>query len=355
MFFFDRNKFYIPTIAIIAISAVIPFVLIFIIALISAIVKHRKYGHKINDLGNGKREIKFGTRYSIDRIVGAISNDGIPDGNCVIYLRNGEKRKYLFKDGIIQRSIKQKPNIAVFIMNFDPNNAGEFLTDITYQNKYGICQTFDILNPSRSIKQFIDLVKQNKEINTIKLQLVNHGSEKSEIHGNNPQNIEAILDEFGLVLNEKGGNIVINNFACFAGNKMSHAYEKKNANIENIVSSSAKKYKNINFIYQKHNNSKTAHSIISSYDDKTKLSGISHFAYNYYNVSKDGKFRKITKAEKNKQLTVNKTQEMTDIDDAKKNDTEKNTTKDDNDDKEQQWKQISNEVEQYVKKTKQME
>ena len=40
--------------------------------------------------------------------------------------------------------------------------------------------------------------------------------------------------------------------------------KKENENIENIVKKTAQKYKNINFIYQKHNDSKTVHQIVQA-------------------------------------------------------------------------------------------
>ena len=288
----SRNKLYLPVWAIVTISAFSGFFILFAFCLIIAVRKHRRQDFKNNTTEN-KDELLFSNdKYPIYKIKGKNFYNGLPDGKCDIYLKNGEIKQYNFQNGIIQKKINYKKDTAVFIINLDPSKAGQFAKDMTYQNKYGICRTLDELNPLVSVQDFIDNVNKNNNINTIKLQLINHGVEDDFIVGNNAKNIVNILDEFSKNFN--GKNIVVNNFACYGAKKIQNNYEE-NENLENIVKKTAQKYKNINFIYQKHNDSKTVHQILKSYDDFNDLSGISHFILDYYHVLPDGTFKKIDK------------------------------------------------------------
>ena len=288
----SRNKLYLPVWAIVTISAFSGFFVLFAIGLIIAIRKYRKQDVESNTINNKDKLLFLDDKSPIQQIKGKNFYNNLPDGKCDVYLKNGEIKQYNFQKGIIQRKINKKKDTAVFIINLDPSKAGKFATDITYQNKYGICTTLDEVNPLVSVQDFIDNVNKNNDINTIKLQLINHGVEDGYIVGNNPKNIANILDKFSQNFN--GKNIVVNNFACYGAKKIQKNYEE-NENIENIVKKTAQKYKNINFIYQKHNDSKTEHQIIKAYDDFNDLSGISHFIFDYYHVLPDGTFKKIDK------------------------------------------------------------
>ena len=288
----SRNKLYLPVWAIVTISVFGSFFILFALSCIIAIRKYRKQDFKIKTIENKDELLFLNDKSPIHKIKGKILHNGLPDGECDVYLKNGEIRKYDFQKGIIQRKINDKKDTAVFVINSDPSKAGRFAKDMTYQNKYGICRTLDELNPLVSVQDFIDNVNKNNDIKTIKLQLINHGVEDDFIVGNNAKNIANILDNFSKNFN--GKNIVVNNFACYGAKKIQKNYEE-NENIENIVKKTAQKYKNINFIYQKHNDSKTVHQILQAYDDINDLSGISHFVFDYYHVLPDGTFKKIDK------------------------------------------------------------
>ena len=138
-----RNKLYLPVLAIVAMSVFGSFFILFAIGLIISIRKYRKQDFKNNTTENKDELLFLDDKYPIRQIKGKNFYNGLPDGKCDVYLKNGEIKKYFFQKGIIQRKIHDKKDTAVFIINLDPSKAGKFATDITYQNKYGICRTFD--------------------------------------------------------------------------------------------------------------------------------------------------------------------------------------------------------------------
>ena len=269
------------------------------INIINAIIKNSKKTKKRYIKNNdGQKQIiieHFPKNDPRNKIVSNIDKDGHFTGTTEIYFKDGDKKIFDTEKGRILKNIKEKNNVATLVV-------GNKLP-MSYGDKYGVYLSISSRNPRIDIDKFTELVKENDNIDTIKIVLNTKSNYLSGLDF-----YEKILNKIGNEFNSRKNikNIIINNTSNFANRKVNDFYNKKDeCDIVNIVKEQAKKNNNMNYFYQENKGEDTVHKMYFKYDKQNKYLGLAHSPYNYYSIDKYGSLLPISKEEKYDLLNAN--------------------------------------------------
>ena len=302
-FIFNRNKFYLSILVIdLLVSGGFLFCFIVVACIISIIVR-KKRGHydgeRKDGMPHGKGVLYLAEDDPIEKIQCDTFKEGKIDGIAKFFIRdkNGIKvSEYKFLNDHIIKDISKKPNIAYLAVNQDIRGPGDMATRLGYQDKYGVFKTYEPVNGRDSLNAFVDAIKNNDNINVIKIGLLNHGGEKGDICDTHGADFRNILEKLCYEFKNTNKKIYIVNHACFGAEKFEDDPEYKS--LKETIYDISKKYGN-KIILAQHSNKDTTHMVWPTYDEKTKYYGIKHFHLKYSLVDCGKETKNLSKEEKN--------------------------------------------------------
>ena len=157
---FSRNRFNMSVLVIDLLvgGGCLLFGLVIAIIVVSYILRRKGYyeGEKKDGKPHGIGVKYYDIDDPIEKIECKNWKAGIKNGHTRIYARDGKILEGEFINGYMLKTIGKKPNVANLVINYAMDGSGDVATKLGYQSKYGVFETYRIVNGLDSLNSFIE-------------------------------------------------------------------------------------------------------------------------------------------------------------------------------------------------------